>query len=107
MALVFGFTDIGASVPKYDAYDKVTGRARYVEDYPSHGMLHARTIRSTIARGRILGITYDPAFDWSGFTIVDHRDIRTSRLRQHVQRHSDFHGGFLPVHIPIGIYIYS
>ena len=36
-------------------------------------MLHARTIRSTIARGRLRDVRLE--FDRTGFTIVDHRDI--------------------------------
>jgi CO/xanthine dehydrogenase Mo-binding subunit len=36
-------------------------------------MLHGTTVRSTIARGEILALRY--AFDPSGFTLVDHRDI--------------------------------
>ena len=36
-------------------------------------MLHGRTIRSTIPRGRISGVRLD--FDTAGFTVVDHRDI--------------------------------
>ena len=38
-------------------------------------MLHGRTVRSTIARGRILEVELDPAFDWTGVTICDHRDV--------------------------------
>ncbi|HEY2954784.1 MAG TPA: xanthine dehydrogenase family protein molybdopterin-binding subunit [Candidatus Eisenbacteria bacterium] len=66
---------VGVSVPKLESPDKVTGRALYVDDLRIPGVLHGRTVRSTIARGRIIGVERDPAFDWSGVTIVDHRDI--------------------------------
>ncbi len=66
---------VGVNIPKLEAADKVTGRALYLDDLVVPGVLHGRTVRSTVARGRILGILYDPAFDWSGFTIVDHRDV--------------------------------
>ncbi len=66
---------VGHSVPKLDAYTKVTGAAVYVDDIPAAGMLHGRTVRSTIARGRICSVTLDPAFDWSAVTVVDWRDI--------------------------------
>jgi CO/xanthine dehydrogenase Mo-binding subunit len=66
---------VGVSVPKLEGRDKVTGRARYVDDLRIPGMLHGRTVRSTIARGRITRVVLDPAFDWSGVTIADHRDI--------------------------------
>ena len=44
---------VGVSVPKLEGYDKVTGRARYVDDLRIPGMLHGRTVRSTIPRGRV------------------------------------------------------
>jgi CO/xanthine dehydrogenase Mo-binding subunit len=66
---------VGVSIPKLEAFDKVTGRARYVDDLRVPGMLHGRTVRSTIARGRITRVVLDPAFDWSGVTVADHRDI--------------------------------
>jgi len=66
---------VGLPVPRIEAGDKVTGRALYVDDLKVAGLLHGVTVRSTIPHGRITGIHYDPAFDWSGFTIVDARDI--------------------------------
>src|SRR5260370_16946820 len=73
-------TVVGVSGPKLDAYDKVTGRARYVDDLRVPGMLHGRTVRSTIARGRITKVVLDPAFDWSGVTVADHPDIPAQNL---------------------------
>lgn len=61
--------------PRLDGDDKVTGRARYVDDLPIQGLLHGRTIRSTIARGTILGIDFGPDIPWDEFTIVTARDI--------------------------------
>jgi CO/xanthine dehydrogenase Mo-binding subunit len=66
---------IGVNVPKFDAVDKVTGRALYLDDLVVPGVLHGRTVRSTVPRGRITRVELDPAFDWSGFTICDHKDI--------------------------------
>ena len=67
---------VGTSVPRKDGLGKATGRALYADDLVFPGMLHARTIRSTIARGRLTGVRLD--FDPAGFTIVDHRDIPPS-----------------------------
>ena len=64
---------VGSSVPRKEGLDKVTGRARYVDDLTFPGMLHGLTIRSTIPRGEILSVRFD--FDTAGFTIVDYRDI--------------------------------
>jgi CO/xanthine dehydrogenase Mo-binding subunit len=66
---------VGRNVPRAEGRDKVTGAARYVDDLSLPGMLYGRTVRSSIAAGRILSVERDPAFDWSGFTIVDHKDI--------------------------------
>src|SRR5262245_18721316 len=66
---------VGVSVPKLEADDKVTGRARYVDDLAVPGVLYGRTVRSTIARGTIEAVELDPAFDWSGVVVADHRDI--------------------------------
>jgi CO/xanthine dehydrogenase Mo-binding subunit len=51
----------------------VTGRAVYVDDLAFPGMLHAKTIRSTIPRGEIARTRLD--FDRAGFTVADFRDI--------------------------------
>ena len=64
---------VGTNVPRKDALEKVSGTARYIDDLTFPGMLHARTIRSTIARGRIRDLRLE--FDRAGFTILDHRGI--------------------------------
>jgi CO/xanthine dehydrogenase Mo-binding subunit len=68
-------SSVGVSVPRIDAASKVTGQALYLDDLRVPGILHGRTVRSTIARGRIVKVELDPAFDWSGFTVCDHRDV--------------------------------
>lgn len=64
---------VGRSVARRDGADKVTGAAKYVDDLAFPGMLHGRTIRSTIPCGRLRSYAFlsDPA----GFTIVDYRDV--------------------------------
>ncbi|UCF90565.1 MAG: xanthine dehydrogenase molybdenum-binding subunit XdhA [Desulfobacterales bacterium] len=44
---------IGKAVRRVDAIAKVTGRARYTDDYFRPGMLVAKYLRSTIAHGRV------------------------------------------------------
>ena len=66
-------TAVGRNVSRKDGIGKATGQAKYADDLVFPGMLHGRTIRSTIPRGRIRSITFD--FDTTGFTIVDYRDI--------------------------------
>jgi CO/xanthine dehydrogenase Mo-binding subunit len=66
-------TAVGKSVPRKDGIGKATGAARYADDIVLPGMLHGRTIRSTIPRGRVRSIKLD--FDTAGFTVVDYRDV--------------------------------
>jgi len=66
---------VGVNVPRLEGADKVTGRARYVDDLVVPGVLHGHTVRSTIAHGRIVRVTLDPAFDWKDVVVADHHDI--------------------------------
>src|SRR6185503_16158143 len=64
---------VGRNVERKDGIGKATGRARYADDLTFPGMLFGRTVRSEIACGRIRSVRC--AFDTSGFTIVDFRDV--------------------------------
>lgn len=44
---------VGGRVPRMDAEEKVTGRARYTTDIVRPGMLHALILRAPIARGTL------------------------------------------------------
>lgn len=54
---------------------KLTGAERYLDDLAIEGCLWGMTVRSTAPRGRIRGIRFSPAIDWSSFVIVDYRDL--------------------------------
>jgi CO/xanthine dehydrogenase Mo-binding subunit len=64
---------VGRNVLRKEGHAKVSGAARYIDDLSFPGLLHARTIRSTIPAGEITSISFN--FDTTGFTIVDHRDV--------------------------------
>ena len=66
---------VGVSVAKIEGPGKVTGTALFVDDLRVPGVLHGRTVRSTIARGRIRRIVFDPSFSWDDVIIADHKDI--------------------------------
>ena len=68
-------TAVGRSVPRREGADKVLGRARYTDDLIVPGAWYGKTIRSTIACGRIRAVTFDPAFDWSRVVVVTAADI--------------------------------
>jgi CO/xanthine dehydrogenase Mo-binding subunit len=65
---------VGSNVPRKDGVAKVTGAAKYIDDLTFPGMLHGRTIRTTIPRGTITGVRLGFGAG-DGFTVVDHRDI--------------------------------
>lgn len=50
---------VGASLPRLETLEKVTGAARYIADLSLPGMLHAAIVQSPVAHGRITG--YDTA----------------------------------------------
>ena len=66
---------VGASVPRKEGREKVTGAARYVDDMVLPGMLYGATVRSKIARGKIKKISYDPSISWNEFILVTAKDI--------------------------------
>ena len=64
---------VGMNVERKEGMARATGAARYADDLSFPGMLFGRTIRSSIPRGRVAGISL--GFDRAGFTVVDHTDI--------------------------------
>lgn len=64
---------VGRNVLRKEGLAKVTGAAKYVDDLSFPGMLHATTIRSTIACGQIRSIRLD--FDATGYVVADFRDV--------------------------------
>jgi CO/xanthine dehydrogenase Mo-binding subunit len=65
---------VGQSLPRIDGLPKANGTARYVDDLVFPGMIHGRTIRSAVPRGRIRGVRTSATPD-AGFTVVDHTAI--------------------------------
>jgi CO/xanthine dehydrogenase Mo-binding subunit len=66
---------LGTSPTRTDGAAKVTGRARYIDDVPFEGALHGKTIRTTVARGRLKGIRFLPGVPWDEFIVVTAQDI--------------------------------
>ena len=61
---------IGRNIPKPDAYDKVTGRAKYAGDLTMEGMLYGRAVRSPHAWADILSIDAEEAERYPGVVCV-------------------------------------
>jgi CO/xanthine dehydrogenase Mo-binding subunit len=66
---------IGTSVQRKEGREKVLGSARYVDDLTLPGMLFGATVRSSVARGNIREIHFEPGIPWTEFTIVTAKDI--------------------------------
>lgn len=64
---------VGRDVRRLDGDDKVTGRARYIDDLVFPRMIYGATVRSTIPHGRVTGVSCN--FSRAGFTIVEAADI--------------------------------
>lgn len=66
---------VGKSVQRVDGVAKVTGKARYTDDFTMPGMRVAKYLRSTIAHGRVLAIDTSKARSLPGvdgvFTFED------------------------------------
>lgn len=66
---------IGKSVPRKEGRAKVTGSARYVDDLTFPEMIYGVTVRSSVARGKILDLHFADGIPWNELTIVTARDI--------------------------------
>jgi CO/xanthine dehydrogenase Mo-binding subunit len=66
---------VGVSVPRKEGRDKITGRARYIDDMTLPGMLYGATIRSQIPRGKIKNVKFSSGINWDEFMIVTAKDI--------------------------------
>src|SRR5437764_16120 len=66
-------TAVGQNVPRKDGIGKATGKALYADDITFPGLIHGRTIRSTIARGRLKSARVKGKIP--GLIVADHRDV--------------------------------
>ncbi|MEQ8698068.1 MAG: molybdopterin cofactor-binding domain-containing protein, partial [Bauldia litoralis] len=68
---------VGRSLPRLEAREKVTGRAEYIHNLRLPGMLHAKIFRSDIPHGRIKKIDVSAAAAVEGvFAVYTGEDIR-------------------------------
>src|SRR5215467_11083703 len=66
---------IGVPVPRKEGRDKVTGKARYVDDLHFEGMIYGATVRSPASRGHIKALHFGEGIPWQEFTLVRASDI--------------------------------
>lgn len=78
---------VGQSIPRVDAWPKVTGQIKYATDFYHNDFLWAGVKRSEIAHGRLLNIHTETAKQIPGLVaILTHHDI-TGSNRQNVIHH--------------------
>ena len=71
-----GGGQIGRSVPRLEAHEKVTGRAEYTHLMRLPGMLHGKIFRSTVAHGRIKSIDTSAAKKMPGvYRVITAEDV--------------------------------
>ncbi len=77
MATIAAGAQVGRSLPRIEAREKVTGRAEYTHIMQVPGMLHARIFRSTVAHGRIKTVDVAAARQLPGvFAVYTSEDVR-------------------------------
>ena len=64
------YKTVGKRAERQDAYDKVTGKARYGADVNLPGLLHGKIVRSPHSHARILSIDSKKAMDIPGVHAV-------------------------------------
>src|SRR5882757_5447467 len=90
------FQTVGSSPLRKEGRAKVLGRAKYVDDITLPGMWFGATVRSTIARGRIISIEFPPHIPWHEFTIVTAADIPGENTIVHLTKdHPCLANGFV------------
>ena len=68
---------VGRSLPRLEAREKVTGRAEYTHLMRLPGMLHAKIFRSTVAHGRIKSVDVSEARKVPGvYAVYTSEDVR-------------------------------
>jgi CO/xanthine dehydrogenase Mo-binding subunit len=65
-----GTPQVGRSVPRVDAAEKLRGEAQYVGDMVVPGMLHGKVLRSTLPHARIRGIDTSAAQAMPGVVAI-------------------------------------
>ncbi len=79
-------TIVGSSPQRKEGVPKVLGEARYVDDLDLPGMWHGATLRSAVARGRIIGITFAPEIPWNEYAVVRAADIPGENTVVHLSK---------------------
>ena len=71
------FSVVGKKTTRIDAYERVTGQAKYTRDVQLPGMLYARVLRSPHPHARILSIDTSKAENLPGVrSVIHHKNAK-------------------------------
>jgi CO/xanthine dehydrogenase Mo-binding subunit len=65
-------------INRIDSKEKINGQGKYIEDIQFENLHFARTLRSTIPKGKIVGVKYPEGYE--GICIVDARDVYRNQV---------------------------
>lgn len=71
---------VGKNAPRREGPEKLSGRAKYLDDLAIPDCWHGVTVRSSIPHGRIKALRFDPAFPWDQCVVVTAKDIPGKNL---------------------------
>lgn len=66
---------LGRNIPRREGAAKLCGQACFVDDLPREGVWFGGTVRADVPHARLLGVRFDPQFDWSRVVVVTASDI--------------------------------
>jgi xanthine dehydrogenase molybdopterin-binding subunit B len=66
---------LGQNIPRREGAAKLCGQACFVGDLPRDGVWFGATVRADVPHARLLGIRFDPRFDWKKVVVATARDI--------------------------------
>lgn len=75
MSIAPPYRFVGQSILRREGREKLTGTSRYVDDNRIPDCLYGKTVRTTIASGRIVEIRFGGGIPWEEFTIATARDL--------------------------------
>ena len=75
-----GQATVGTSALRLEGPQKLTGGAKYIDDYELPGCLHGVTVRSTVPHARIKNIVFDPKFPWNECVVATARDVPVNEI---------------------------
>jgi CO/xanthine dehydrogenase Mo-binding subunit len=69
------FSVVGKSVIREDGYDKVTGKAKFADDYKFDGMLYSAMVRIKATHAKINSIDFSEIENEKDITIISADDV--------------------------------